>query len=95
MASPSRASASVIVHGGTTWRQLTKGLPTFEQGLGRIGIAIAPSDSKRMYANVDSPQLGGVYRSDDAGESWQRVNSEVRVWGRVAMRSSVFVGSRI
>jgi photosystem II stability/assembly factor-like uncharacterized protein len=68
--------------GGTTWRQLIKGLPTFEQGLGRIGIAIAPSDAKRMYANVDSPQLGGVYRSDDAGESWQRVNSEVRVWGR-------------
>jgi photosystem II stability/assembly factor-like uncharacterized protein len=68
--------------GGTTWRQLTKGLPTFEQGLGRIGIAIAPSDPKRMYANVDAPQLGGVYRSDDAGESWQRTNDEVRVWGR-------------
>jgi photosystem II stability/assembly factor-like uncharacterized protein len=68
--------------GGTTWRQLTRGLPTFEQGLGRIGFTIAPSDSKRMYATVDSPQLGGVYRSDDAGESWQRVNSEVRVWGR-------------
>jgi photosystem II stability/assembly factor-like uncharacterized protein len=68
--------------GGTTWRQLTKGLPTFEQGLGRIGITIAPSEPKRMYANVDSPQLGGVYRSDDAGESWTRTNDEVRVWGR-------------
>ncbi|HJQ31204.1 MAG TPA: hypothetical protein VJ866_03445, partial [Pyrinomonadaceae bacterium] len=68
--------------GGTTWRQLTKGLPTFEQGLGRIGIAVAPSDPKRMYANVDAPQLGGVYRSDDAGESWVRTNDEVRVWGR-------------
>jgi photosystem II stability/assembly factor-like uncharacterized protein len=68
--------------GGTTWRQLTKGLPTFEQGLGRIGIAVAPSDSRRLYANVDAPQLGGVYRSEDAGESWQRINDEVRVWGR-------------
>jgi photosystem II stability/assembly factor-like uncharacterized protein len=68
--------------GGATWRKLTKGLPTFEQGLGRIGIAVAPSDSRRLYANVDSPQLGGVYRSDDAGESWQRTNDEVRVWGR-------------
>jgi photosystem II stability/assembly factor-like uncharacterized protein len=68
--------------GGTTWRQLTKGLPTFEQGLGRIGIAVAPSDGRRLYANVDSPQLGGVYRSDDAGESWRRTNDEVRVWGR-------------
>ncbi|HJR05748.1 MAG TPA: hypothetical protein VJ842_00520 [Pyrinomonadaceae bacterium] len=68
--------------GGNTWRQLTRGLPTFEQGLGRIGFSVAPSDPSRIYANVDAPQLGGVYRSDDAGETWQRVNSEVRVWGR-------------
>lgn len=68
--------------GGTSWHQLTKGLPTTEQGLGRIGFAVAPSDSNRLYANVDAPDLGGIYRSDDAGESWQRVNSERRVWGR-------------
>ena len=67
---------------GDSWRQLTKGLPTYAQGLGRIGITVAPSDPKRLYANVDAPDLGGIYRSDDAGENWQRVNSEVRVWGR-------------
>ncbi len=43
---------------------------------------MAPSDAKRLYAIVDSPQRGGIYRSDDAGESWQRVSSEQRVWGR-------------
>ncbi len=68
--------------GGTTWRPLTKGLPTAEQGLGRIGIAAAPSDPKRLYAMVDAPRLGGVYRSDDAGESWRKVNTEQRLWGR-------------
>ncbi len=69
--------------GGNTWRKLTKGFPTFEQGLGRIGFCIAPSDSKRMYATVDaSPQLGGIYRSDDAGESWRRLNGDNRLWGR-------------
>jgi photosystem II stability/assembly factor-like uncharacterized protein len=68
--------------GGETWRPLTRGLPTFEQGLGRIGFSIAPTDPKRIYANVDAPQLGGIYASDDAGESWRRVNSEVRLWGR-------------
>ncbi len=68
--------------GGDTWKQLTKGLPAADDGLGRIGVAVAPSDPKRLYAMVDAPRLGGVYRSDDAGESWRRVNSEPRVWGR-------------
>ena len=68
--------------GGTTWHQLTKGLPTIEQGLGRIGIAVAPSDPNRVYATVDSTQLGGIYLSDDKGESWVRTTSERRVWAR-------------
>ena len=67
------------VDGGSSWRELKKGLPT---ALGRIGLAIAPSDPKRMYAMVESRTAGGVYRSDDAGESWERVNSEERVYGR-------------
>jgi photosystem II stability/assembly factor-like uncharacterized protein len=65
--------------GGNTWKPLTKGLPTFEQGLGRIGIAIAPGDPKRMFASVQASgtqngvSLGGLYRSDDAGQSWFKV----------------------
>src|SRR5262249_31728135 len=68
--------------GGMSWQQLTKGLPTTNEGLGRIGFAIAPSDPKRMYAVVDAPKSGGIYRSDNAGESWKQVNSEPRLWGR-------------
>ena len=68
--------------GGATWKKLTKGLPTFEQGLGRIGFCIAPSDPKRLYATVDAPQLGGIYRSDDAGELWYRTFSDERIWSR-------------
>jgi len=69
------------IDGGTTWQELTKGLPSGKD-LGRIGLAIAPSDPGRMYALVQSEKMGGVYRSDDAGQSWQRVNSEERVYGR-------------
>ncbi|HEX5732027.1 MAG TPA: glycoside hydrolase [Blastocatellia bacterium] len=69
--------------GGETWRQLTKGLPTFELGLGRIGMGISASNSNVIYATVDaSPQMGGIYRSDDAGESWRKLSGDARLWGR-------------
>jgi photosystem II stability/assembly factor-like uncharacterized protein len=69
--------------GGTTWKPLTKGLPTFEQGLGRIGVGITPSNSNVLYATVDAQaQFGGIYRSDDAGESWRRLSGDQRLWGR-------------
>src|SRR5271157_1948460 len=68
--------------GGDSWRPLTKGLPGEAEGIGRIGPAVSPSDSDRMYAWVNARKGGGIYRSDDAGESWQQVNDEDRIWGR-------------
>ncbi len=68
--------------GGDTWRRLTEGLPGAEDGLGRIGIGIAPSDPSRMYATVDASEGGGIYRSFDAGESWERTSTDRRLWGR-------------
>jgi photosystem II stability/assembly factor-like uncharacterized protein len=68
--------------GGDTWKPLTKGLPGANEGLGRIGIAVAPSDPKRIYVSVEAGNGGGVYRSDDAGESWKQVNGDHRIGGR-------------
>ncbi len=71
------------IDGGTTWKKLTKGLPTTQQGMSRIGFCIAPSNSNRLYATVDAPpQYGGIFRSDDAGESWTKLTSDPRFWGR-------------
>ena len=67
--------------GGETWQQLTGGLPTPAEGLGRIGIGIAPSDPNRMYALVEG-RPSALYRSSDAGATWQHVNTEARISGR-------------
>ena len=68
--------------GGNTWKKLSKGLPTIDEGLGRIGFCVAPSDPNRLYATVDAGKLGGIYRSDDAGENWTLINPDGRLWGR-------------
>jgi photosystem II stability/assembly factor-like uncharacterized protein len=65
---------------GDHWEQVSgNGLPS--EGLGRIGIAFAPSNPRRIYLIVDAKE-GGLYRSDDSGQSWQRVSNDRRVWGR-------------
>jgi photosystem II stability/assembly factor-like uncharacterized protein len=65
---------------GEHWEQLSgHGLPS--EGLGRMGIAFAPSNPRRIYLVADAKQ-GGLYRSDDGGENWQRVSDDKRIWGR-------------
>ncbi len=70
------------IDGGSSWVQLAGGLPGASQGLGRIGIGIAPSMPDRIYATVSANPGGGIYRSDDAGESWEIVSTQSRLWGR-------------
>jgi photosystem II stability/assembly factor-like uncharacterized protein len=71
--------------GGTTWRPIVKGLPTFaDDGLGRIGITVAPSNPRRLFATVEAKRKAGLYRSDDAGESWTLINADPRVTDRAS-----------
>ncbi|MGA8575172.1 MAG: hypothetical protein WB609_05700 [Candidatus Cybelea sp.] len=68
------------IDGGATWTQLTNGLP---QHVGHIGVSISAAAPHRVYACVDSTAgQGGVYRSDDAGATWARVDGEQRIWQR-------------
>jgi len=68
------------VDGGTTWRKLENGLPTFAaDGLGRIGIGIAASQPSRLFVTVHTRTRGSLYRSDDAGESWTRITDDERI----------------
>ncbi|HXW51976.1 MAG TPA: hypothetical protein VEJ41_08300 [Candidatus Acidoferrales bacterium] len=60
--------------GGISWQRLSgHGLP---QGImGRIGVAVAPSDPKRVYALIQSKE-GSLWRSDDAGDTWRLVSKD-------------------
>ena len=65
--------------GGTTWRPLTKGLPTAAEGAGHVIFCVAPNDPKRLYVLVSAAARSGVYRSDDGGETWQQVSTDRRL----------------
>jgi photosystem II stability/assembly factor-like uncharacterized protein len=75
-------------NGGDNWQQLTQGLPT--ERVGRIGIAVAPTNPNVVYAIIDAKQ-GGIYRSDDAGASWHKMSDETRIWIRGWYFSNVVV----
>jgi len=67
------------VDGGKTWKKIHKGFPSGK--LGRIAVAVAPSDSNRLYAVIESenPEKSGMYVSDDAGESWTLTNKDFNI----------------
>ena len=67
------------VDGGSTWRRLAGGLPTVEEGGSRVIFDVSASTPSRLYALVSAGGRGGVYRSDDAGDTWTLVSSDRRL----------------
>ena len=62
--------------GGTTWQRLSQGLPS-DVMVGRTAVAVSPARPDRVWALVEAGEgAGGVYRSDDGGDRWQRVNDQ-------------------
>ncbi|MFL6591847.1 MAG: WD40/YVTN/BNR-like repeat-containing protein [Luteimonas sp.] len=78
--------------GGEHWTRLSGGgWPTGE--LGRIGLAATRvGDATRVYAVVDADKNGGLYRSDDAGAHWQRVNADGELVNGYFSRLTVMPG---
>jgi photosystem II stability/assembly factor-like uncharacterized protein len=76
------------INGGETWTELSRkpGLP--KGTIGKIGVAVSPADSKRVWAIVESEE-GGLFRSDDGGMNWKMVNNERKI------RQRAFYYSRI
>jgi len=68
--------------GGETWEEITRrrGLPAGT--IGKIGVAASPARAGRVWALVEHKEEGGLYRSDDHGETWQRVSDNQKLISR-------------
>ncbi len=62
--------------GGDTWENLSdkEGMPKGINGI--IGVTVSPVNSNRVWAIIENSTAPGVYRSDDAGKTWSRLNQD-------------------
>lgn len=76
--------------GGETWTEMTRneGMPS-EGVVGRIGLSVSGGDSNRVYALFEHDQ-GGLYRSDDGGDSWALINDDRAIRQRAFYYTHVF-----
>ncbi len=71
---PSEGGVYTSVDGGKNWEKTQKGLP--RELIGKIDLAVCPSDTRMVYALVEAPgEEGGLYKSVDQGASYQQVSS--------------------
>lgn len=78
------------IDGGETWTNISskKGLPKNTWGI--VGVAVAPSNSDKIYAIIENKD-GGLYMSSDGGEKWSLVNSDNNIRQRAWYYTKVFV----
>jgi photosystem II stability/assembly factor-like uncharacterized protein len=79
--------------GGDSWTELTgrdNGLP--EGALGIIGVAVSPVRPERVWAIVEAED-GGVFRSEDGGETWRRINDDRNLRQRAWYYTRIYAGT--
>lgn len=79
------------IDAGKTWNKIHNGFP--EGNLGRLAIAVAPSNPKVLYTVIEAEkdERKGIYRSDDAGNSWKQLNNDFGITVRPFYFSRIVV----
>ena len=79
---------------GETWKEIStnKGFPT--DTLGIIGVTVSPVNNQRVWAIVEHKEKGGLYRSDDGGDTWSQVNSERKLRQRAWYYTRVYADTK-
>ncbi len=75
--------------GGDTWIDLTTNPGMPEGPIGKIGVTVSPADPNRIWAIVEANE-GGVFRSDDGGWTWEKVNEERKLRQRAFYYSRIY-----
>ena len=77
------------VDGGESWKEITAN-PGMPRGLwGKVGIAVSPAKSSRVWALIEAEE-GGVYRSDDGGNTWAKINEDRKLRQRAWYYSRIY-----
>lgn len=81
----------ITYNGGKSWEKRTEkdGLPKGD--LGRIGLAIAPSNPEIIYALVESTEKNALYKSTDGGFAWQKISEDENIGNRPFYYSEIYV----
>ncbi|MGS2725606.1 VPS10 domain-containing protein [Psychroserpens sp. BH13MA-6] len=79
---------------GETWQEIStnKGFP--EGTLGIMGVTVSPLNNQRVWAMVENKDQGGLYRSDDGGDTWNQVNSERKLRQRAWYYTRVYADTK-
>lgn len=79
--------------GGETWEDLSKneGMPKGIWGI--VGVSVSSVNSNRIYAIIEN-ENGGVYRSDDAGKTWRKMNDDRNLRQRAWYYSRIYADTK-
>jgi len=76
--------------GGENWMDITANLGLAAGPIGKIGVAVSGANSDRVWVIVEHNPEGGVYRSDDGGDSFEQVNDERKLRQRAFYYTRIY-----